>query len=489
MPLSSERRNELLSHGLLEPPEPIPPHYSKRCVALWCAYVGATFKGNQTNPALPRGSTVDDVLEDALFAAGLVQPLNYRSRGLARLGWTRSSRTDRGVSSLATVVTARLEVDAAWFSPGAGAEALLGRVNAALPPAVRLLDAQPVPRSLDARKAACSRTYHYLLPCAALGDTPAEAAAVLGRLRAALHLFEGTHPFHCYTKRALYRPPPAFAGAPAAGARVDDDGPEAAGEEEEEEGGGGDDSGAAAAGVALPLPPAASVGAVVGDPAGGSYWCLASREEDRIGTAHFRRVHSATAGDPEGAVAAPRGDRDGAAATPFVRVEFTGESFVLHQIRKMVATAVAVARGALPPGFIEASLLRPARLRTPLAPPATLVLADCAFFPLRPDTSVGPGPDGAPPPGRLLDITAAGRARRDAFATGPLLAELAPALGDAPAWAEWVARLGDGAPADWPSIEGAAAAYRGVLASRPQRDGRREARERALHDAGSGAAE
>ena len=67
------------------------------------------------NQSLPRGDTVDDALEDALFQAGCILPSNYRSPGLSRLKWSRSSRTDKGVSSLATVVNARLEVDLAQW--------------------------------------------------------------------------------------------------------------------------------------------------------------------------------------------------------------------------------------------------------------------------------------------------------------------------------------------------------------------------------------
>ena len=35
-------------------------------------YVGIGYSGNTVNAALPRGQTIDDVLEDALFDAGCV---------------------------------------------------------------------------------------------------------------------------------------------------------------------------------------------------------------------------------------------------------------------------------------------------------------------------------------------------------------------------------------------------------------------------------
>lgn len=56
-----------------------------------------------------------------------------------------------------------------------------------------------------------------------------------------------------------------------------------------------------------------------------------------------------------------------------------GGSFMLHQIRHMVAAAVAVARGALPLELLEASLATPARVNLPLAPPSTLMLTGAQF--------------------------------------------------------------------------------------------------------------
>ena len=55
-------------------------------------YVGIGYSGNTVNAALPRGQTIDDVLEDALFDAGCVLLSNYRSRALSRLKWSRSKR-------------------------------------------------------------------------------------------------------------------------------------------------------------------------------------------------------------------------------------------------------------------------------------------------------------------------------------------------------------------------------------------------------------
>jgi tRNA pseudouridine38-40 synthase len=55
-----------------------------------------------------------------------------------------------------------------------------------------------------------------------------------------------------------------------------------------------------------------------------------------------------------------------------------GQSFVLHQIRKMVAASVDVARGAAPPDAI-ATLLGPERAQCPMAPGVGLYLCQPYF--------------------------------------------------------------------------------------------------------------
>ena len=47
------------------------------------------------------GGTVEDVLQQAIYDAGAILPSNYGD--LHKIGWTRSSRTDKGVHSLANV--------------------------------------------------------------------------------------------------------------------------------------------------------------------------------------------------------------------------------------------------------------------------------------------------------------------------------------------------------------------------------------------------
>ena len=106
-----------------------PPRLAKRKVAVFVAYVGSAFRGTvatlATQPVAANlclrlcdlvdadpaqglqiqrdqpGGTVEDVLQEALNAAGCILHSNYGS--LQKIGWSRSSRTDKGVHALANV--------------------------------------------------------------------------------------------------------------------------------------------------------------------------------------------------------------------------------------------------------------------------------------------------------------------------------------------------------------------------------------------------
>lgn len=63
-------------------------------------------KGLQANRQLPELATVEGVLEQAIFKAGLISAANFGD--FRKTKWSRSSRTDKGVHSLATVIGLRI---------------------------------------------------------------------------------------------------------------------------------------------------------------------------------------------------------------------------------------------------------------------------------------------------------------------------------------------------------------------------------------------
>lgn len=63
----------------------------------------------------------------------------------------------------------------------------------------------------------------------------------------------------------------------------------------------------------------------------------------------------------------------------WVRLVVTGQSFMLHQIRKLVGTAVAVMRGDAPPACVQLALAPERSVVTPMAPELGLFLDEAVF--------------------------------------------------------------------------------------------------------------
>ncbi|KAK8575629.1 hypothetical protein V6N13_033138 [Hibiscus sabdariffa] len=63
----------------------------------------------------------------------------------------------------------------------------------------------------------------------------------------------------------------------------------------------------------------------------------------------------------------------------FVKCEVVGQSFMLHQIRKMIGMAVAVVRNCAPESLIETALRKDVRINVPTAPEVGLYLDECFF--------------------------------------------------------------------------------------------------------------
>ncbi|GMJ14397.1 hypothetical protein like AT1G20370 [Hibiscus trionum] len=63
----------------------------------------------------------------------------------------------------------------------------------------------------------------------------------------------------------------------------------------------------------------------------------------------------------------------------FVKCEVVGQSFMLHQIRKMIGMAVAVTRNCAPESLIETAMRKDVRINVPTAPEVGLYLDECFF--------------------------------------------------------------------------------------------------------------
>ncbi|KAL3514824.1 hypothetical protein ACH5RR_027541 [Cinchona calisaya] len=140
-----------------EGPSPTPqkkPRYKRRKVAIFFAYCGVGYQGMQKNPG---AKTIEGDLEEALFHAGAVPE---QDRGCPkRFDFARSARTDKGVSAVGQVVSGRFYID----PPD-----LVQRLNSILPPQIRIFGYKRVTGSFSAKKFCDRRRYVYLIPVFAL---------------------------------------------------------------------------------------------------------------------------------------------------------------------------------------------------------------------------------------------------------------------------------------------------------------------------------
>ncbi|GFR46264.1 hypothetical protein Agub_g7817 [Astrephomene gubernaculifera] len=511
-----------------------PAGHVKRCVAMHVGYVGTAFNGLQINrisaPGGPANSpatttttaataassstgssslpeTVEGLLERAVYDAGLIAESNFGD--LKKVKWTRSSRTDKGVHSVSTVVGLRvLLAGDERFDTDPEGLTLAAALNRRLPREVRVFSVQRVNKKFNARRFCFDRTYEYFLPAhlllpdttttssttstatttndatAALGTPEPQSlqshvnlaaggaqlegqlrqeqgqepeqqppqsdqkqqqlAAALGRLRAALSCFQGTHPFHNYTARrreyvqsarerearkaaraaAAAQSATQAAAAAACGTATDAadaDADAVISEAATATDATADAAATAAAGVVLP-----SVGAAAGarklrkeeeepleeeedeegeegeeaeeeeyDTCSNSDSSTSGRPPSTwIQTCHWLHDNNNNKADSRDRVTV-RHFRTISSFTaddpeplvpggpPCVRIRVRGQSFMLHQIRHMIGGGLAAARGMVPLQLLRASLAAPARVTVPRAPPHTLILADCSFPPFR----------------------------------------------------------------------------------------------------------
>lgn len=123
----------------------------KKKVACMIGYCGTGYNGMQiqNNPDV---KTIEAELFKALIAAGAVSKEN--STDLKKNGFMRAARTDKGVHAAGNVISCKLILE----------EDTLSKINEALPAQIRMWGIERVNRSFDCRKMCSSRIYEYLLP-------------------------------------------------------------------------------------------------------------------------------------------------------------------------------------------------------------------------------------------------------------------------------------------------------------------------------------
>lgn len=169
--------------------------FPKKKVAMLIGFLGADYQGMQRNPG---ARTVEDAIEMALYSSGAIMPSNFGD--LRKIAWTRSARTDKGVSAACMCVGLRLAMVR-------HADEMLVTIRSHLPQEISLHAIVTTVAGFDAHNQCDRRRYEYILPTYALlpkgsklnADTvlpPTLLSPIVDVLRQQLRKFVGTHSFH-----------------------------------------------------------------------------------------------------------------------------------------------------------------------------------------------------------------------------------------------------------------------------------------------------
>jgi len=139
-----QKKDQELHHQTSESQKP-----KKQKVAMLLAYCGSSYQGMQINP---NARTIESELHAAFAKSGVVSPENALDP--SKVNFVRSCRTDKGVHAAGQVVSLKALMT----------NDIVEKINHELPDCIRVFGVLPVMKGFHAKTHCDSRWYEYLLP-------------------------------------------------------------------------------------------------------------------------------------------------------------------------------------------------------------------------------------------------------------------------------------------------------------------------------------
>eukprot|EP00638_Chattonella_subsalsa_P000608 CAMPEP_0117755932 /NCGR_PEP_ID=MMETSP0947-20121206/13752_1 /TAXON_ID=44440 /ORGANISM="Chattonella subsalsa, Strain CCMP2191" /LENGTH=524 /DNA_ID=CAMNT_0005575373 /DNA_START=202 /DNA_END=1776 /DNA_ORIENTATION=- len=138
---------------------PQPEKTKKRKCILLLGYCGTGYMGMQINPG---AVTIEAEVERAVYRAGLMIRENYGFP--QKVHWMRAARTDKGVHAARQVISLKL------LTPEGNEENMCQDINRHLPESIRCHKVVRVSKQFHAKNACTKRRYQYIMPTYLLED-------------------------------------------------------------------------------------------------------------------------------------------------------------------------------------------------------------------------------------------------------------------------------------------------------------------------------
>ncbi|EPQ27003.1 uncharacterized protein PFL1_06895 [Pseudozyma flocculosa PF-1] len=310
----------------------------KRKVAVKFGYCGIGYSGLQINPGV---KTIEGDVFDAFCQAGAVSKDNAVNPN--KVGLQRAARTDRGVHAAGNLLSLKLILE----PPGLAQEGktLVERVNELLPPIIRVWGITRVQNAFNARTSCDSRMYEYLLPTYVF--LPPKPGSAMWKMVDAINREEKAK---------------TGADAPALSDVLD--------HPFWREHGTADDFSTdikAKKAWRMPASQVEHVRALMAKYSGSHNFhnfTIDKEFRDRAAQRFMKALH----------VSEPKMVN----GTEWISIKFHGQSFMYHQIRKMIGLVVLVGRTNAPASLIPETF-GPARIHIPKAPGLGLLLEEPLF--------------------------------------------------------------------------------------------------------------